>query len=225
MKQLLWSVLAAAMVGGCAAPVAQPDAKGEDVGTKTDRLIIPTWWWGDGSACSSILEHDHTYWPPEYIPGEMREYPGVGNDTGTGYGRPGCEQAYITDYQIPYNWWGMNWKWAWIHIAPRSDVSTQWLCENTWTNMRIYSYPHHGAGSDGFLEFEDSRRGNWSSTFQNCDFDMPINFQIWYWHKMLRVVSQSGTWIFPGANHYSYFVTNNDPLVTSNSPLGDSDHR
>ena len=99
----------------------------------------------------------------------------------------------------------MNWQWAWIHIAPRNSITNQWECENSWTNIRIYSYPHHGVGNDGQLQYQDTRRGNWSS-FETCTFDQPEDQWMAVEFKMIRVVSQSGIWAFPGTSHYSYFV-------------------
>jgi hypothetical protein len=206
MRQLSCSAMLFVMAAGCAAPTAPQGADEKSIDSKSDKVIVPKWWAGDGSACGTTLDHDRTFWPPQTIlPAGEGEWGAVAESP---YGRPGCEWAQIIDYQIPMNWWAMNWQWAWIHIAPRNDVSTQQLCEATWTNMRIYTYPHHGAGNDGFLALEESRKGNWNAIFQSCDFDQP--FDHWVdpvWDKMIRVVSQSGVSIVPQQPHYSYFVT------------------
>jgi hypothetical protein len=202
MKPLLRSIFISVAVAGCTMPTASQDPKQDGVGSKADGVIVPTWWLGDSSTCMT-KSPDSTFWPDWYIPGGSAEW---GAESGTSYGGPGCEHAYIVDYEIPNNWWAMNWHWAWMHIAPRGDLSTQWLCENTWTNIRIYSYLHHGEGTDGELTYEDSRYGTWTAS-ATCHLDLPTDYQTQPYERMLRVVSQSGTWIFADFNHYSYFVT------------------
>ena len=208
MKWSSYPILMAVVAGGCSAPIESRETadNGDNIAKKADPVIIPTWWAGDGSACMTV-EHDRMFWPDAFPPTGSIE---VGADSGSTYGRPGCDWAYVIDYIIP-TWWGnqRNWDWAWIHIAPEHGgglpQTSQWQCENTWTNMRIFSYPFKGVGPNGTLVFEDSRKGNWNDG--SCTFDMPHDEWLHPVEKTIRVVSQTGIWIAPMLNHYSYFVT------------------
>jgi hypothetical protein len=205
MQKLLASVFVSTL-SACTMPATTDPAKHEKPSTRSDSTIVDPWWAGDSSTCKTE-PHDQIFYPPAFIPGEQAEF---GVETGPGfgtYGNPGCEYAYIIDYHIPdEEWFGdMNWHSAWIHIAPRSDISTQSNCENTWTNMRVYGYAGHTPEGFPTVLRQSSRFGTWSQG--SCHFDFPDGIFFQSYIGLVRVISQSGYWIIPGGPHYSYFVT------------------
>jgi hypothetical protein len=194
---------------GCSGP---PDGTAEAIAVKADKEIIAAWWLGDGSQCSWI-EADAN----RYIDGHTYNVE-RGVETGTGYGHPGCEHAYITDYWMPdpHN----NHLWGWFHVAARPSESVnndRWTCEQTWTNLRVWWWvlDNHNTWHDNGLRLASSRKGTWTGS--GCDLNFPDNLHMWTpagtptdysVQSVYRAVSQRGLGFAAGENHYSYMVTN-----------------
>jgi hypothetical protein len=214
MRALLCTACYWMLAIGCSAP---PDEKAEAIASKADKQILADWWYGDGSQCSSIDPDANLYFDGQ------TDYVEKGLESGTDYGHPGCEKAYIIDHWIPdphrSNYW------AWTHIATRPSAnssvadanSDQWTCENSWTNLRVFWWilTNQNTWQDNGLVLQSSRQGTWTGS--GCNLNFPDNLNMWSpagtptnfaVQSVYRTVSQRGLWIVPGLNHYTYMVTN-----------------